>query len=72
MYVKGYEERSTIEVFRVKEKIMDNNKKILDLKKKIFLTAYRAGAAHLASSFSVIDILYTLYCKGIVDVESEC
>lgn len=40
--------------------------KIRELKKKIFLTAYRAGAAHLASSFSVIDLLYVLYCKGIV------
>ena len=40
--------------------------KILELKKKIFLTAYRAGAAHLASSFSVIDLLYVLYCKGFV------
>lgn len=49
---------------------MDNKKEILDLKKKIFLTAYRAGAAHLASSFSVIDILYTLYCKGIIDIDS--
>lgn len=49
---------------------MDEQRKILDLKKKIFLTAYRAGAAHLASSFSVIDILYTLYCKDIIDVES--
>lgn len=49
---------------------MDSQKEILDLKKKIFLTAYRAGAAHLASSFSVIDILYTIYCKGIVDVDS--
>ena len=39
---------------------------IRELKKKIFLTAYRAGAAHLASSFSVIDLLYVLYGKGFV------
>lgn len=39
---------------------------IRELKKKIFITAYSAGAAHLASSFSVIDLLYVLYCKGIV------
>lgn len=39
---------------------------IKSLRKKIFLTAYRAGAAHLASSFSVIDLLYVLYCKGFV------
>lgn len=36
------------------------------LKKKIFLTAYKAGAAHLASSFSVMDILYVIYCKSIL------
>ena len=49
---------------------MNDKKEILELKKKIFLTAYKAGSAHLASSFSVIDILYALYCKGILDVES--
>ncbi len=48
---------------------MDDKKEILELKKRIFLTAYRAGAAHLSSSFSVIDILYTLYCKNILDVD---
>lgn len=45
--------------------------KIKQLKKRIFLTAYRAGAAHLASSFSVIDLLYVLYCKGIVKYDIE-
>lgn len=49
---------------------MNDKNNILELKKKIFLTAYRAGAAHLASAFSVIDVLYTLYCKEIVNVES--
>ncbi len=48
---------------------MEKNE-ILQLKKKIFLTAYRAGAAHLASSFSVMDILYALYCEEIINVES--
>lgn len=33
------------------------------------MTAYRAGAAHLSSSFSVIEILYALYCKGILNVD---
>lgn len=49
---------------------MDNQRKIIEIKKKIFLTAYKAGAAHLASSFSVIDILYALYCRGVVDIGS--
>ena len=41
------------------------------LKKKIFLTAYRARAAHLASSFSVIDLLFVLYCKGVINYDLE-
>ena len=39
---------------------------VKELKKKIFLTAYKAGSAHLASAFSVIDVLYVLYCKPIL------
>ncbi len=46
---------------------MAGNSEIKDLRKKIFLTAYRAGAAHLASAFSVIDILYVLYCRQVLN-----
>lgn len=45
---------------------MAETDKIKALKKRIFLTAYKAGAAHLASAFSVIDVLYVLYCKQIL------
>lgn len=45
---------------------MAGNHEIAELRKKIFLTAYRAGAAHLASAFSVIDILYVLYCRQVL------
>ena len=31
---------------------------VKELKKKIFITAYKAGSAHLGSSFSVIDLFY--------------
>ena len=52
---------------------MSETEKIKELRKKIFITAYRAGAAHLASSFSVIDLLYVLYCKGIIKYNiKEC
>jgi len=44
---------------------------IKELKKKIFLTAYKAGAAHLASAFSVIDVLYVLYCRQIIRYELD-
>jgi len=50
---------------------MIESDKIKNLKKKIFITAYRAGAAHLASSFSVIDLLYVLYCKGIIKYDVQ-
>ena len=37
------------------------------LRQDIFLAAYAGGQApHLASSFSCVDILYTLYCRGIL------
>lgn len=43
--------------------------KIKELKKKIFLTALRAGAAHLASAFSVIDLLYVLYSRKYIEID---
>lgn len=45
---------------------MIDKEEIDALRKTIFLTAYRAGAAHLASALSVIDLMYVLYCKRIV------
>lgn len=48
-----------------------SEKKLLNLRKKIFLTAYKAGAAHLASSFSVIDLLYVIYKKGFVTIDAD-
>lgn len=35
-------------------------------RKQIFLRAYRAGAAHLASSFSLVEILRALWLGGIL------
>lgn len=35
-------------------------------RKEIFLAAYRAGAAHLASSFSLVEILRTLWLRGVM------
>ena len=42
---------------------------IREIKKKIFIIAYKAGSAHLASAFSVIDILYVLYCKQVLSYD---
>jgi transketolase len=36
------------------------------LRKDIFLAAYAGGMGHLASSFSCVEILYALYCGGVM------
>lgn len=37
-----------------------------ELRRKIFLTGYRGGMAHLASCYSALEILYVLYTKKII------
>lgn len=39
---------------------------MLELRKKIFLTGYKGGMAHLASCFSSLEMIYALYLKGIL------
>ena len=39
------------------------------LRKKIFLTGYKGGMAHLASCFSALEILFTLYPGGILRLD---
>ena len=41
------------------------------LRKKIFLTGYKGGMAHLASSFSALEILYALYIDGVLRIDGE-
>ena len=36
------------------------------IRKEIFLTAYSAGIAHIASAFSIVEVMYVLYEKGIL------
>ena len=36
------------------------------LRKEIFLAAYCGGVGHLASAFSIVEILYTLYCSNVM------
>ena len=52
---------------------MEDNQELIKLRKEIFLTAYHgnSSAAHLASAFSIIEVLYTLYCKGILNYKIE-
>ena len=37
-----------------------------ELRQQIFITGYSGGMAHLASCFSAVEILYTLYMKDIL------
>lgn len=43
---------------------------IKELRKTIFLTAYKGNTGHLASAFSVIEILYVLYFCGILKYDA--
>lgn len=36
------------------------------LRKQIFIAGYKGGMAHLASCFSAVEIIYTLYLKGVL------
>lgn len=37
-----------------------------ELRKKIFITGYKGGMAHLASCYSCLEMIYALYLKGIL------
>ncbi len=41
------------------------------IRKQIYLTAEKGGMGHLASSFSCVEILYTLYIKGVLNCNKE-
>lgn len=47
---------------------MDKKEQIAlrDIRKEIFLTAVRGGIGHLASAFSSVEILYTLYDRKVL------
>jgi len=45
---------------------MNDDEIIKKIRKEIFLTAYTASIAHIASAFSIVEVLYVLYEKGIL------
>lgn len=49
---------------------MGIQEQIKELRKTIFLTAYKGNTGHLASAFSVIEILYVLYFGGILKYDA--
>lgn len=42
-----------------------------ELRKKIFLTGYKGGMAHLASCFSCLEILYALYVGQVLNLHKD-
>lgn len=40
-----------------------------ELRRKIYLIAQKGGASHLASSYSCLEILYTLYVKKVMKID---
>ncbi|MCR5640545.1 MAG: transketolase [Lachnospiraceae bacterium] len=44
----------------------EEQQKLLHLRKQIFITGYKGGMAHLASCYSCLEMVYALYCKGIL------
>jgi len=42
-----------------------------ELRRKIFISAWKGGKAHLASSFSAVEIIYALYMKGIMKYDPK-
>ena len=50
---------------------MKEKEKLKELRKTLFLTGYKASIAHIASAFSIVEILYTLYNKNILKYDSK-
>ena len=50
---------------------MSEEKELLELRKRIFITGYKGGMAHLASCYSSLEMLYALYMKGILNYDPQ-
>lgn len=50
---------------------MSDKENLLEIRKEIFLTAYSASIAHIASAFSIAEILYVLYEKKFLNYDPK-
>lgn len=50
---------------------MELEERAAELRKMIFKMAYRAGTGHLASAFSIVEVLVVLYFAGILNIRPE-
>ena len=48
------------------DKLRLGEQELRELRKDIFLTGFKGGMAHIASCYSCLEILYTLYIRGIL------
>jgi len=48
------------------DKILQEKKDLQELRKLVFITGYKGGMAHLASCYSCLEMLYTLYLKDVL------
>ncbi len=50
---------------------MDLKERAAEIRKMIFKMAYRGGSGHLASAFSIVEILTVLYFGGILNIDPK-
>lgn len=55
----------------MKDKKESKKPSVLEIRKKIFLTGYSVNVAHLASAFSLVEVLYSLYLNGHLNVDPK-
>ena len=52
-------------------KLINDQKELKELRKLIFITGYKGGMAHLASCYSSLEMIYTLYLKNVMKIDSK-
>lgn len=50
---------------------IDEEKELKELRKLIFITGYKGGMAHLASCYSCLEMIYTLYQKNVLKIDDK-
>ena len=50
---------------------MDYERVTKEIRKEIFLTAYSANIAHIASAFSIVEVMYVLYDQKVLRYNAE-
>lgn len=49
----------------------NEKRELLELRKRIFITGYKGGMAHLASCYSSLEMIYALYMKDILRCDAK-